>query len=111
MRRRLARAYEELCRQVAVSRMTPERMVQILDSPATSSWLAQAVDELLESDPIDAAHDAELLAAAMRARMWEALAGHDEEWLRLRQEPGATDHRRPRDHPSPVEVATSGRSS
>lgn len=40
----------------------------VLDDPATSTWLRQALQAALERDPIDAANDAEALAALLIAR-------------------------------------------
>lgn len=47
--------------------MTPN-IVKILDDPAASYWLKAALVMALERDPVDAAHDAENLAATLRER-------------------------------------------
>ena len=44
------------------------RASDILGDPAASNWLKSALGEALMRDPIDAAHDAELLATVLSER-------------------------------------------
>ena len=48
-----------------------QRIAKILADPATSYWMMAAIGALLKRDPIDAAHDARLLAAIMEQRAKE----------------------------------------
>lgn len=41
---------------------------EILASPSTSFWLKDALQAALQRDPVDAANDAELLAAVLASR-------------------------------------------
>lgn len=41
---------------------------EILASPSSSSWLKDALQAALQRDPVDAANDAELLAAVLASR-------------------------------------------
>lgn len=47
--------------------MTPS-CEEILNDPAASDWLKLALASALERDPVDAANDAEVLAAVLRGR-------------------------------------------
>lgn len=46
---------------------------QVLASPATSTWLRNALTEALQRDPIDAANDAEALSELLSARCEDLL--------------------------------------
>jgi len=48
---------------------------EILNDPAASDWLRQALQAALERDPVDAANDAEALAQILIARAERILAG------------------------------------
>lgn len=41
---------------------------EVMDHPATSKWLREALRAALERDPCDAANDAELLATVLAVR-------------------------------------------
>jgi len=41
----------------------------ILDDPAASFWLKNALRSALNRDPVDALHDAELLVVALKERL------------------------------------------
>jgi hypothetical protein len=45
----------------------------VLASPATSTWLRNALTEALQRDPIDAANDAEALSELLSARCEDLL--------------------------------------
>lgn len=47
----------------------------LLADQATSTWLKNALQELLQRDPVDAARDAELLSIAMQRHADQVLAG------------------------------------
>jgi hypothetical protein len=46
----------------------------ILDDPAASDWLKQAIRSTRQRDPIDAHHDAEILYALLTERLAAVLA-------------------------------------
>jgi len=46
----------------------------VLDSPASSYWLKNALQQALNRDPVDAASDASLLSAILEARLSTLLA-------------------------------------
>ena len=48
-------------------------MVQVMQNPAESYWLAQAKLDLLKRDPVDAANDADALARFAEGRLNELL--------------------------------------
>jgi hypothetical protein len=41
----------------------------VLRDPSTSVWMKSALNQALKRDPVDACHDAELLAKLLRARV------------------------------------------
>ena len=45
---------------------------EILHDPSASNWLRDALRQSLDRDPVDAANDAEILAAVLAARVGEA---------------------------------------
>jgi hypothetical protein len=45
---------------------------EILNDPSASNWLRDALRKALDRDPVDAANDAEILAAVLAARAGEA---------------------------------------
>jgi len=45
---------------------------EILTDPSASNWLREALRNALDRDPVDAANDAEVLAAVLAARAGEA---------------------------------------
>lgn len=45
----------------------------ILNDPSASFWLKDALRTALQRDPVDAAHDAELLAAVLASRQAKQL--------------------------------------
>lgn len=45
---------------------------EILNDPSASHWLQNALRQALDRDPVDAANDAEILAAVLAARAGEA---------------------------------------
>lgn len=47
----------------------------VLHDPSASNWLKQALTGALSRDPVDAAHDAELLARLLDARARSILRG------------------------------------
>lgn len=49
---------------------------EILKSGSTSAWLKSSYELALRRDPVDAHHDAELLAAALNARCLALQGGH-----------------------------------
>jgi hypothetical protein len=48
---------------------------QVLDSPSTSNWLKNALRSAIQRDCVDAANDAEVLAALLRRHANWALYG------------------------------------
>lgn len=54
--------------------LTTDTAKAIYDSPCTSYWLKQAIDELTQRDPCDAARDAELLSAVMDLKLAQQIA-------------------------------------
>lgn len=46
----------------------------LLNDPASSRWVIEALRSALQRDPIDAANDAELVAAALAAHAADLLA-------------------------------------
>lgn len=51
-----------------MSRSDPSKIEQVLASPATSTWLRNALADALLRDPVNAANDAELLSELLSAR-------------------------------------------
>ena len=54
--------------------MTPPSPEQILNDPACSFWLKEALGKSLTRDPVDALNDAETLVAVLQGRL-NALLG------------------------------------
>jgi len=54
-----------------------QRIVEVLENPATHFWLRAALKTALTKDPVDALHDAELLYLLLKER-WEALREADD---------------------------------
>lgn len=54
--------------------MTSPSAEQILNDPACSFWLKEALEKSLNRDPVDALNDAEILMAVLRGRL-NALMG------------------------------------
>lgn len=50
-------------------------IADIRHSPAASFWLKEALERALQRDCVDACHDAERLAAVLRARCEEIFKG------------------------------------
>lgn len=53
----------------------PPRIDEVLADPAASSWLKTALRSALSRDPVDAAHDAEILARLLAERCDQILSG------------------------------------
>jgi hypothetical protein len=53
--------------------MNAPTVQELLDSPSVSFWLKDALRKAVNRDCVDAARDAELLAATLRRRADEAL--------------------------------------
>ena len=53
---------------------------QVLEDPATSWWLKEAVQMGLQRDPVDALNDAIALAAVMDSRLRAQLGLDEEDW-------------------------------
>lgn len=49
--------------------MTPPSPEQILNDPACSFWLKEALEKSLSRDPVDALNDAETLVAVLQGRL------------------------------------------
>ncbi|ELQ8316839.1 hypothetical protein Q1Z72_00730 [Pseudomonas qingdaonensis] len=56
-----------------MSNAEQSQVEQVLASPATSTWLRNALTEALQRDPIDAANDAEALSELLSARCEDLL--------------------------------------
>ncbi len=56
--------------------MTYPTIEELLADPAITYWFKDALRDLLERDPVDAANDAELLAQVMRERCNACLGEH-----------------------------------
>ena len=55
--------------------MLTQDISRVLRDPNVSNWLKSTVIDSLERDPIDAANDAEILAALLQARAEVILSG------------------------------------
>ena len=49
---------------------------EVLADPAASNWLKRALQSSLSRDPVDAAHDSEVLAQLLGRRCDETLSAH-----------------------------------
>jgi hypothetical protein len=57
------------------SKNDPPEIEEVLLDPAASFWLKAALRSALSRDPVDAAHDSEILAQLLARRCREILAG------------------------------------
>jgi hypothetical protein len=55
--------------------MLTQDISRVLRDPSASNWLKSAMVDSLERDPVEAANDAEILAALLQARAEVILSG------------------------------------